>query len=104
MKIYQLILFIIFFINILIKYSPFNFKEPQEMNRILSPILSSDGLHFIFSVRKWNSKLDKSYTNLQYTIIKTKEVKDLTPKQTGISDSSPYFLLYSLIMFSLIEM
>ena len=61
------------------------------MNRISSPILSPDGLYIIYSVRKWNSTLDKSYTNLQYTIIKSKEVKDLTPKQYGISDSSPYF-------------
>ena len=61
------------------------------MNRISSPILSPDGLYIIYSVRKWNSTLDKSYTNLQYTIIKSKEVKDLTPKQFGISDSSPYF-------------
>ena len=91
MKIHQSILFIIFFINILAQYSPFSFKEFQEMNRISSPILSPDGLYLIYSVRKWNSTIDKSYTNLQYTIIKTKEVKDLTPKQIGISDSSPYF-------------
>ena len=91
MKIYKITLFIIFFINIITEYSSFNFTEFQEMNRISSPILSPDGLYIIYSVRKWNSTLDKSYTNLQYTIIKSKEVKDLTPKQFGISDSSPYF-------------
>ena len=93
MKIYKITLFIIFFINIITEYSSFNFTEFQEMNRISSPILSPDGLYIIYSVRKWNSTLDKSYTNLQYTIIKSKEVKDLTPKQFGISDSSPYYNL-----------
>ena len=62
------------------EYSSFNFTEFQEMNRISSPILSPDGLYIIYSVRKWNSTLDKSYTNLQYIIIKSNEVKDLTPK------------------------
>ena len=80
MKIYKITLFIIFFINIITEYSSFNFTEFQEMNLISSPILLPDGLYIIYSIRKWNSTLDKSYTNLQYTIIKSNEVKDLTPK------------------------
>jgi dipeptidyl aminopeptidase/acylaminoacyl peptidase len=34
---------------------------------------------------------NKSYTNLQYSSIQTKDPKDLTPKTEGISDSSPLF-------------
>ena len=61
------------------------------MNRISSPILSPDGNYVIYSVRKWNSLTNKSYTNLQYSSIQTKDPKDLTPKTEGISDSSPLF-------------
>jgi hypothetical protein len=61
------------------------------MNRISSPILSPDGNYIIYSVRKWNSLTNKSYTNLQYSSIQTKDPKDLTPKTEGISDSSPLF-------------
>ena len=61
------------------------------MSRISSPILSPNGLYVIYEVRKWNSESNKSYTNLQYSSIEKKEIKDLTPKTEGIIDSSPYF-------------
>ena len=61
------------------------------MNRLSDPVLSPDGLYVIYSVRKWSSSTDKSYTNLQYSSLKTKKVEDLTPKIEGVIDSSPYF-------------
>ena len=69
----------------------FNAQKLQEMNRISSPVLSPDGQYVIYEVRKWNSESNKSYTNLQYSSVKTKEVNDLTPKIEGINDNSPYF-------------
>ena len=69
----------------------FNAQKLQEMSRISSPILSPNGLYVIYEVRKWNSESNKSYTNLQYSSIEKKEIKDLTPKTEGIIDSSPYF-------------
>ena len=69
----------------------FNAQKLQEMNRISSPILSPNGLYVIYEVRKWNSESNKSYTNLQYSSIEKKEIKDLTPKTEGIIYSSPYF-------------
>ena len=80
MKKFKIIIFIIILISVIAQKFPLNATKLQEMNRISSPILSPDGLYIIYSVRKWNSTLDKSYTNLQYTIIKSNEVKDLTPK------------------------
>ena len=90
-KTYILTLIITLFSKIITQKVQFTAKNLQEMNRISSPVLSPDGLYVIYSVRKWNSISDKSYTNLQYSSLKTKEVKDLTPKVEGVSDSSPYF-------------
>ena len=83
--------FVILFIGIVSQKETFTAKNLQEMNRISSPVLSPDGLYVIYSVRKWDSSTDKSYTNLQYSSLKTKEIKDLTPKTLGVSDSSPLF-------------
>ena len=83
--------FVILFIGIVSQKETFTAKNLQEMNRISSPVLSPDGLYVIYSVRKWDSLTDKSYTNLQYSSLKTKEIKDLTPKTLGVSDSSPLF-------------
>ena len=91
MNSYILILFIILFSSISSQKTQFTAKELQEMNRISSAVLSPDGLYVIYSVRKWDSSTDKSYTNLQYSSLKTKEIKDLTPKTFGVADYSPYF-------------
>ena len=91
MKKFKEILILICFSHIISLYSPFNITQFQEMNRLSDPVLSPDGLYIIYSVKKWNSKTDKSYTNLQYTTITTKETKDLTPKIEGTFDSSPLF-------------
>ena len=87
----KILYFVILFLSIATQKEPFTAKNLQEMNRISSPVLSPDGLYVIYSVRKWDSSTDKSYTNLQYSILKTKEIKDLTPKTIGVSDSSPLF-------------
>ena len=91
MRIFVLTLIIFIFPYTITQKAEFNAQKLQEMNRISSPVVSPDGLYVIYSVRKWDSKTDKSYTNLQYSSIKTKEVKDLTPKAVGVSDSSPLF-------------
>ena len=91
MKKFKEILILICFSHIISLYTPFNITQFQEMNRLSDPVLSPDCLYIIYSVKKWNSKTDKSYTNLQYTTIKTKETKDLTPKIEGTFDSSPLF-------------
>ena len=91
MKIYLLSLFIILFSQILTQKEPFTAKDLQEMNRISSPVISPDGLYVIYSVKKWDSLTYKSYTNLQYSSIKTKELFDLTPKVEGVVDSTPFF-------------
>ena len=82
---------IILFLSIGAQKPPFTAKNLQEMNRISSPVISPDGAYVIYSVRKWDSSTDKSYTNLQYSSLETKELKDLTPKTIGVSDSSPLF-------------
>ena len=91
MNSYILTLFIILFSSFSSQKTQFTAKDLQEMNRISSPVLSPDGLYVIDSVRKWDSSTDKSYTNLQYSSLKTKEIKDLTPKTFGVADYSPYF-------------
>ena len=91
MKVFLISSFILLFFNISSQKSQFTAKDLQEMNRISSPVLSPDGLYVIYSVRKWSSSTDKSYTNLQYSSLKTKKVEDLTPKIEGVIDSSPYF-------------
>ena len=91
MKKFKEILILMCFSHIISLYTPFNITQFQEMNRLSDPVLSPDGLYIIYSVKKWNSKTDKSYTNLQYTTIQTKETKDLTPKIEGTFDSSPLF-------------
>ena len=91
MKLLKITYFILFISNIISQKTIFDAKILQGMNRISSPVLSPDGLYVIYEVRKWNSETDKSYTNLQYSSLKTKEVIDLTPKIEGRSDSSPYF-------------
>ena len=102
MNLLKILLFIFFIYNILTQKTIFNAQKLQEMNRISSPVLSPDGLYVIYEVRKWNSEINKSYTNIQYSSLKTKEVKDLTPKIEGISDSSPYFssLFPDFVFFS----
>ena len=102
MNLLKILLFIFFIYNILTQKTTFNAQKLQEMNRISSPVLSPDGLYVIYEVRKWNSEINKSYTNIQYSSLKTKEVKDLTPKIEGISDSSPYFssLFPDFVFFS----
>ena len=91
MNLLKITYFILFISNIISQKTIFDAKILQGMNRISSPVLSPDGLYVIYEVRKWNSETDKSYTNLQYSSLKTKEVIDLTPKIEGRSDSSPYF-------------
>ena len=91
MKSYILILIVILFSQSISQKEKFTAEKLQGMNRISSPILSPDGNYVIYSVRKWNSLTNKSYTNLQYSSIQTKDPKDLTPKTEGISDSSPLF-------------
>ena len=91
MKSYISILIVILFSQIICQKEKFTAEKLQGMNRISSPILSPDGNYVIYSVRKWNSLTNKSYTNLQYSSIQTKDPKDLTPKTEGISDSSPLF-------------
>ena len=91
MNLLKITYFILFISNIISQKTIFDAKILQGMNRISSPVLSPDGLYVIYEVRKWNSETDKSYTNLQYSSLKTKEVKDLTPKIEGRSDFSPYF-------------
>ena len=91
MKSRILFLLIVLFSQISSQKKQFTAKDLQEMNRISSPVLSPDGEYVIYSVRKWNSLTDKSYTNLQYSSLKTKELKDLTPKTKGVADSSPLF-------------
>ena len=91
MYFFKFIVFLIFICIVSAQKEIFNAKKLQEMHRISSPVLSPDGLYVIYEVRKWNSETDKSYTNLQYSSIETKEVKDLTPKVEGASDYSPYF-------------
>ena len=87
----KIFLFAILFISIVAQKDPFIAKNLQEMNRISSPVISPNGQYVIYSVRKWDSSTDKSYTNLQYSSLKTKEIKDLTPRTIGITDSSPLF-------------
>ena len=91
MKSYISILIVILFSQSISQKEKFTAEKLQGMNRISSPILSPDGNYVIYSVRKWNSLTNKSYTNLQYSSIQTKDPKDLTPKTEGISDSSPLF-------------
>ena len=91
MKSYISILIVILFSQSISQKEKFTAEKLQGMNRISSPILSPDGNYVIYSVRKWNSLTNKSYTNLQYSSIETKDQKDLTPKTEGISDSSPLF-------------
>ena len=73
MRIFVLILIFFIFSFIITQKAEFNAQKLQEMNRISSPVLSPDGLYVIYSVRKWDSKTDKSYTNLQYSSLKTKK-------------------------------
>ena len=83
--------FVILFISAATQKEPFIAKNLQEMNRISSPVISPDGLYVIYSVKKWDSSTDKSYNNIQYSSLETKEIKDLTPKVIGVSDSSRLF-------------
>jgi dipeptidyl aminopeptidase/acylaminoacyl peptidase len=88
------ILIIVFFLFLSLSktdYEPLNFTEFQSMNRISSPVISPDGLYIVYSVKKWNPTENKSYTNLQYTTIKTKKVNNLTPINNEVSDTSPLF-------------
>ena len=88
------ILIIVFFLFLSLSktdYEPLNFTEFQSMNRISSPVISPDGLYIVYSVKKWNATENKSYTNLQYTTIKTKKVNNLTPINNEVSDTSPLF-------------
>ena len=91
MKIFEIFFLLISISTLKLLNKPFNFTEFQSMNRILNPILSPDGKFIVYSVQKWNSITNKLYTNLQYSDIKTKEIKNLTPKQEEINDSSPMF-------------
>ena len=91
MKIYEILYFLISLSTLKSLNKPFNFTEFQSMNRILNPILSPDEKYIVYSVQKWNSTTNKIYTNLQYSEIKTKEIKNLTLKQEEINDSSPMF-------------
>ena len=91
MKFFIFSLFVILLTNTLAQKPPYTAKDLQESHRISSPVLSPNGQYVIYSVRKWNSSTNKSYTNLQYSSLKTKEVKDLTPKVEGVADYSPFF-------------
>ncbi len=95
----RLFLLVIFIISIHALRNPKNSveKDPltplelQKFDRLSSPVLSPDGKYVVYTVKKWNETSLKSYTNLQLTVMDTKERGFITPAVPDQTDSNPTF-------------
>ena len=87
-------IFSLLFLLIFISFSSNKVLDPltlQEMYRLKENALSIDKKYLVYSVTKWSNDQKKSFTNLRYFNLETKEEKLLTEEIYGQSDTFPVF-------------
>ena len=94
-SIYFYVYFLIFFSKIFLSYeqesTPLTAEDILKVEKFSSYILSPNGKYIIVAVKQWNRESGKSYSHLRYKTIEEEELKILTPKVEGQSDTSPMF-------------
>ena len=91
MKTFKFILAITFLIASMHTLNPLTATDMHSLNKMSSPVISSNKKYAVYVVKTWDSKTGKSASNIQAVEIATKRIVILTNSTYDQTDFNPVF-------------